>query len=89
MQKKYFCEECKAECGAPTYVRLHLTRCGWTRVSQRPRWQESIPVGHFCEECLVVRVRTAIGRDFDLYQVERHSGRKAAPVRLRTQEESQ
>jgi hypothetical protein len=89
MQKKYFCEVCKAECGAPTYLRLQLTRLGWTRVSQLPRWQKSIPVGHFCEECLLARVRTAIGGDFDLSQVDRHSGRKTTPVRLRTQEESQ
>jgi len=89
MQKKYFCQECKAECGAPTYMRLQLTRLGWTRVSQLPRWQISIPVGHFCEECLLARVRTAIGRDFDLSQVERRSGRNTASVRLRTQEESQ
>jgi len=89
MKEKYFCEDCGAECGAPTYLRLHLTRLGWTRVSQLPRWQRSIPVGHFCEKCLVARVRTAMGGDFDLSQVERHSGRKTTPVRLRTQEESQ
>jgi hypothetical protein len=89
MQKKYFCRECKAECGAPTYLRLQLTRLGWTRVSQLPRWQKSIPVGHFCEKCLLARVRTAISDDFDLSQVERHSGCRTAPVRLRTQEESQ
>lgn len=89
MQKKYFCQECKAECGAPTYLRLQLTRLGWTRVSQLPRWQRSIPVGHFCEECLLARVRTAIGGDIDLSQVERRSGCKTAPGRLRTQEESQ
>jgi len=89
MKEKYFCEDCGAECGAPTYLRLHLTRLGWTRISQLPRWQRSIPVGHFCEECLVARVRTAIGGDFDLSQVERRSGRNIASVRLRTQEESQ
>jgi hypothetical protein len=89
MQKKYFCQECKTECGAPTYLRLQLTRLGWTRASQLPRWQISIRVGHFCEECLLARVRTAIGGDFDLSQVERRSERKTAPVRLRTQEESQ
>jgi hypothetical protein len=89
MKEKYFCADCGAECGAPTYLRLQLTRLGWTRVSQLPRWQRSIPVGHFCEECLLARVRTAIGGDFDLSQVERRPGCKAAPVRLRTQEESQ
>lgn len=89
MQKKFFCRECKTECGAPTYLRLQLTRLGWTRVSQLPRWQRSIPVGHFCEKCLLARVRTAIGGDLDLSQVERRSGRKTAPVRLRTREESQ
>jgi hypothetical protein len=86
MRKKYFCEDCKAECDAPTYLRLQLTRCGWTRVSRLPRWQRSIPVGHFCEECLVARVRTAMGGKFDLSQVERRSSRRNAPVRLRTQE---
>src|SRR5882672_9413004 len=80
MRKRYFCEECKAECDAPTYLRLQLTRCGWTRVSQLPRWQRSIPVGHFCEGCLLARVRTAMGRDFDLPQVKKRSGHTAAPV---------
>jgi hypothetical protein len=80
MRKKYFCRECKTECGAPTYLRLQLTRCGWTRVSELPRWQKSIPVGHFCEACLWARVRTAMGRDFDLSQVERRSGRTIAPI---------
>jgi hypothetical protein len=88
MRKKYFCEECKAECGAPTYLRLQLTRCGWTRVSQLPRWQRSIPVGHFCEECLLARVRTAMGGNFDSSLMERHSGCVNAPQRLRTQGES-
>jgi len=88
MHKKYLCQECKAECGAPTYLRLQLTRCGWTRISQLPRWQRSIPVGHFCDECLLARVRTAMGGHFDLSQVEKRSGRKAAIIRLRTQEET-
>ncbi len=87
MRKKYFCEECKAECGAPTYLRLQLTRCGWTRVSQQPRWQRSIPVGHFCEGCLLARVRIAMGRDLDLSQAEERSGRKTVRVCLRTREE--
>ena len=89
MKEQYFCEDCGVKCGAPTYLRLHLTRLGWTRVSQLPRWQRSIPVGHFCEKCLMVRVRTAMGQDFDLSEVEKRSGRKTAPSRLRTQEESQ
>jgi hypothetical protein len=86
MQKKYFCAECKAECPDPTYLRLHLTACGWKRVSKLARWQRSIPVGHFCEKCLLLRVRTALGRDFALSQVE-GSSRPASPsVGLRTQE---
>jgi hypothetical protein len=89
MRKKYFCQDCKAECGAPTYLRLQLTRLGWSRVSQLPRWQKSIPVGHFCVECLVARVRTVMSGDFDLSQAEKRSGRKTASVRLRTQEGSQ
>jgi hypothetical protein len=80
MRKKYFCEECKAECVAPTYLRLQLTRLGWKRVSLLPRWQKSIPVGHFCEACLLACVRTAMGRDLDLSQVERRSGRATTPV---------
>src|SRR5258707_14889388 len=85
MRKKYFCVGCKAECGAPTYLRLQLTRCVWTRVSQLPRWQKSIPVGHFCEECLVARGRTAMGCNFDLSHLERRSSSRNAPVRLRAQ----
>src|ERR1700680_2500626 len=87
MRKKYFCEECKAECSTPTYLRLQLTRCGWTRVSHLPRWQRAIPVGIFCEECLVAVVRTAMASNFDLSRVEKRSSRRNAPVRLRTQEE--
>ncbi len=87
MRKKYFCKECKAECGEPTYLRLQLTRCGWTRISQLPRWQRSFRVGHFREECLSARVRTAMGGNFDLSQVESRSSRRNAPVRLRTREE--
>jgi hypothetical protein len=89
MRKKYFCAECKTECADPTYLRLHLTVCGWKRGSSLPRLQRSIPVGHFCEKCLLLRVRTALERNFDLSQVERRSGRKTARKRLRTQEESQ
>src|SRR5215469_11669691 len=92
MQKKYLCEDCQSECSAPTYLRLQLTRCGWTRVSQLPRWQKSIPVGHFCDECLLARVRTVRAADFDLSQVERRSAcstsavecaHKASPNELR------
>jgi len=74
MQKKYLCHDCGVECGAPAYLRLQVTRLGWKRASQLPRWQQSIPVGHFCEECLLARVRTAMGNDFDLSKVERHPG---------------
>jgi hypothetical protein len=88
MRKKYFCEECKAECGTPTYLRLQLTRCGWTRDSQLPRWQRSIPVGHFCEECLLARVRTAMGGNFDSSLMERRSDDVDVSQRLRTQGES-
>lgn len=85
MRRKYFCEECKAECGAPTYLRLQLTRCGWTRASQLPRWQRSIPVGHFCDGCLSRRVRTAVGHDFDSSLVESHPGRAHTSGYVRTQ----
>jgi len=74
MRKKYLCHDCGAECGAPAYLRLQITRLGWKRASQQPRWQKSIPVGHFCEECLWARVRTAMGNDFDLARVDRHPG---------------
>jgi hypothetical protein len=86
MRKKYFCADCKAECADPTYLRLHLTICGWERVSKLPRWQRSIQVGHFCEKCLLLRVRTALGRDFDLSQVNRHSMSGSQSVDVRTQE---
>jgi hypothetical protein len=88
MRKKYFCADCKAECADPTYLRLHLTACGWRRVSKLPRWQHSIPVGHFCEECLLLRVRTALGPNFDLSQVKRRSGPASLSVGLRTHEAS-
>jgi hypothetical protein len=88
MRKKYFCADCKAECADPTYLRLHLTECAWRRVSKLPRWQHSIPVGHFCEKRLLLRVRTALGRDFDLSQVKRHSRTANESLGLRTQEAS-
>ena len=85
MRKKYFCADCKAECADPTYLRLHLTLCGWQRISELPRWQHSIPVGHFCEKCLLLRVRTALGRDFDLSKVKRHPRPASPSLGLRTQ----
>lgn len=88
VRKNYRCLDCGKECVAPTYLRLHLTRCGWRSTSQLPREQRSIPVGHFCEECLLLRVRTAMDRDFDLSQVERRSGYANVPQPLRTQGES-
>jgi hypothetical protein len=88
MAKKYFCAECKAECADPTYLRLHLTACGWRRVSKLPRRQRSIRVGHFCEACLWARVRMVMGRDFNPSQVERHSRPASLSVGLRTQEAS-
>jgi hypothetical protein len=78
MHKKYSCEDCRADCSAPTYLRLHLTSCGSTQVPGESRWQKSIPIGHFCKECLLARVRTATGHDFDLPQVERRSMRETA-----------
>jgi hypothetical protein len=88
MPKKYLCADCKAECLDPTYLRLHLTACGWKRVSKLARWQCSIPVGHFCEKCLLLRVRTALGRDFVLSQVKRSPRTASRSVSLRTQEAS-
>jgi len=88
MRKKYFCAGCKAECADPTYLRLHLTACGWRRVSKLARWQRSISIGHLCEECLPVYVRTVLGRDFDLYQVKRHSRPTSLSVGMRTREAS-
>jgi hypothetical protein len=88
MQREYPCSDCGNTCLQPTYVRLHLTACGWKRVAKLARWQRSIPVGHFCEKCLLLRVRTVLGRDFDLSQME-GSSRPASPsVSLRTQEAS-
>jgi len=88
MSKKYCCSECKTECAAPTYLRLHLTRCGWTRDSQLPRWQKSISVGHFCEECLLERVRTATSGDLDLFLDEGCAGCADGLIRLRTREKA-
>jgi len=88
MRKKYLCAECKAECAEPTYLRLHLTACGWRRSVQPSRSQRSIRVGHFCESCLWARVRTAMGRDFKPSQVESHSRPASLSPGLRTQEAS-
>jgi hypothetical protein len=88
MPREYRCGDCNKECSDPTYLRLHLTACGCRSVSQLARWQRSIPVGHLCEECLPVRVRMAMGRDFDLSQVKRHSRSKSLSASLRTQEAS-
>ena len=88
MPKDYRCADCNKKCSDPTYLRLHLTACGWRSISQQPRWQCSIPVGHLCEECLPMRVRTALGRDFDLSQVKRHSKPASLSAGLRTQEAS-
>jgi hypothetical protein len=88
MPREYHCLDCNKKCSDPTYLRLHLTACGWRSVSRLARWQRSIPVGHFCEECLSVRVRTAMGRDFDLCQVKRHSTPASLSAGLRTQEAS-
>ena len=87
MRKKYRCSECEKECSSPTYLRLHLTACGYASASQLRRWQRSIPVGHFCDECLLLRVRTGVGRDFDSSLVESRLARATASDRLRTQEE--
>ena len=88
MPRKFRCVDCNKECSAPAYLRLHLTACGWRSSSQQPRWQRSIPVGHFCEECLWLRVRTTMGSDFNLSQVERHSRSASLSAGLRTQEAS-
>jgi hypothetical protein len=86
MPKDYRCADCNKKCSDPTYLRLHLTACGWRSISQQPRWQCSIPVGHLCEECLQVRVRIVMGRDFDLSQVKRHSRSGSLSLGVRTQE---
>ena len=69
MRKEYRCLDCQKECLSPTYLRLHLTACGYASASELPRWQRSVPVGHFCNECLLLRVRTAVGPDFDMSDV--------------------
>jgi hypothetical protein len=88
MPKNYRCVDCNKKCWGPIYLRLHLTACGWRSIPRQPRWQRSIPVGHLCEECLPMRVRTALGRDFDLSQVKRHSKPASLSAGLRTQEAS-
>jgi hypothetical protein len=80
MPKEYSCLDCNKKCTAPTYLRLHLTACGWRRSVQPSRSQRSIRVGHFCEACLWARVRTATSRDIDLSQVERRSGHAIVPI---------
>jgi hypothetical protein len=86
MPKDYRCVDCNKKCSDPTYLRLHLTACGWRSISQQPRWQCSIPVGHLCTECLQARVRIVMGRDFDLSQVNRHSMSGSQSIDVRTQE---
>ncbi len=88
VRKNYLCLDCGIECVAPTYLRLQLTRCGWTRVSQQPRRQRSIPLGHFCEECLSLRVRRAKDHEFNLSHAERRLRSADASTGVRTQEES-
>jgi len=63
MPEIYRCEDCGSECREPIYVRLHLTRNGWSRMSGQRRWQASVPIGRFCVACLVKRVRTATGSE--------------------------
>jgi hypothetical protein len=86
VQKNYLCLDCGIECVAPTYLRLHLTRCGWTRVSQQPRRQLSIPLGHFCEECLSLRVRRATNRECNPLHNEKPLRSADTSAGLRTQE---
>jgi hypothetical protein len=88
VRKNYLCLDCGIDCVAPTYLRLHLTRCGWTRVSQQPRRQSSIPLGHFCEECLSLRVRKATNCERDPFDTEKRSRSTDASAGVRTQEES-
>jgi len=61
--KLYSCTGCGRECHAPTYLRLQLTRCGLVQAKQCANRNRSIPIGHFCRECLTARVRTVVGRD--------------------------
>ena len=88
VRKNYLCVDCGIDCVAPTYVRLHLTRCGWTRVSQQPRRQLSIPLGHFCKECLSLRVRRATNRECDPFDTDRRLRGTDVSAGVRTQEES-
>jgi hypothetical protein len=88
MQKEYHCSDCGKNCSQPTYVRLHLTASGYRSASKLPRWQRSIPLGHFCEECLLLRVRSATGNDNGLCLPERHSTHADAFLALRTQREA-
>jgi len=87
MRKEYRCSECGKQCSSPIYFRLHLTACGYRSASKLPRWQRSIPVGHFCDECLVARVRTAAGHDFGSFLVEGCTSGARVSDRVRTQKE--
>jgi len=88
VRKNYLCLDCGIECVAPTYLRLHLTRCGWTRISPQPRRQRSIPLGHFCEECLSLRVRRATDGECNLLHVEKRLRSADASAGVRPREES-
>ena len=88
VRKNYLCLDCGIDCVAPTYLRLHLTRCGWTRISPQPRRQRSIPLGHFCEECLSLRVRRATDGECNLLHVEKRLRSADASAGVRPREES-
>jgi hypothetical protein len=88
MQREYPCSDCGKTCLQPIYVRLHLTAVRYRSTSNLPRWQHSIPLGHFCEKCLLLRVRTALGRDFDLSQAKRQPRTANVSLGPRTQEAS-
>jgi hypothetical protein len=61
--ENYRCQDCGKQCHEPIYVRLHLTRNGWSKASGQKRWQKSLCLGRFCVACLLKRVRTLVGSE--------------------------
>jgi hypothetical protein len=63
MHKEYRCLDCNKKSSNPTYLRLHLTACGWRSISQLPRCRVRFRLDTsvrpaFCRAC--ARLRASI-----------------------------
>ncbi len=58
MSRVYQCTDCGAKSTNAVYARLHLTRCGLVNAREQKNRDRFLPIGHLCQECLSVRVRT-------------------------------